>query len=58
MIECRINYLFNLFKNFNNLIFDGEYLNCKIWNGKQYKYNLEGKLISELIYVQGKKAEK
>ena len=20
MIECRINYLFNLFKNFNNLI--------------------------------------
>jgi len=40
------------------LIFDGEYLNCKIWNGKKYIYNFGGRVISELNYVQGKKTQK
>ena len=35
-----------------NLIFEGEYLNGKKWNGKLKKYNFQGNL-SEVELIEG-----
>ena len=39
----------------DNLIFDGEYLNGKRWNGKFKEYNEDDELITEGEYLNGKK---
>ena len=40
------------------LIFEGEYLNWKRWNGKGKEYNNLGELIFEGEYLNGKKWNK
>ena len=41
-----------------DIIFDGEYLNGKRWNGRIKEYNGNGKFIFEGEYLNGKKMEK
>ena len=38
-----------------DLIFEGEYLNGKRWNGKGIEYNLYGKRVFEGEYLNGKR---
>ena len=38
---------------YNKLIFEGEYLNGKRWNGKGEEYNIFGKLIFAGKYING-----
>ena len=41
--------------NKDNIIFEGEYLNGKKWNGKGKEYNKDGKLRFEGEYLNGKR---
>ena len=43
-----------IFRDYD-LIFEGEYLNGKRWNGKEKKYNRYGDLIFEGEYLNGEK---
>ena len=37
------------------MVFEGEYLNGKRWNGKGIEYNIDGTIEFEGIYLNGKK---
>ena len=40
---------------YGKLIFEGEYLNGRKWNGKGKEYNEFGKLLFEIEYLNGEK---
>ena len=42
-------------KIFGKVIFEGEYLKGKRWNGKGNVYDNEGNLINDEIYINGEK---
>jgi len=43
---------------FGKLVFEGEYLNGKRWNGKGKEYDYDGKLIFKGEYLNGEKIKK
>ena len=43
----------NEYNNDGLLIFEGEYLNDRRWNGKYTKYNNNGKIIKKIDYING-----
>ena len=44
-------------KEKNMINFEGEYLNGYRWNGKEKRYDLDGKLEREVVYLNGEKLQ-